>query len=80
MRKPEARNEQTVMCRMCGESFTEDDLRELRGFNEPYWCDGEMFICPDCWDSFRRMDLEEQMKTAISNEWKEVDHGTKHAD
>lgn len=63
--KTGARNEQTVVCRACGDRFTEDDLRELRGFNEPYWRDGEMFICPDCWDNFQWRDLDEQVKLLI---------------
>lgn len=65
MKKPETISEQTVVCRMCGDRFTEADLRELRGFNEPCWRDGEMFICPDCWDDFERMDLDDQAKLLI---------------
>lgn len=61
-----------VECVMCSETFTEDDLEELRGMGEQYHREDGCFLCPDCWDSFRRMDPEEQVKMAIMNGWKEV--------
>lgn len=66
--------EQTIECVMCGETFTEDDLTELREMGEAYHREEGCFLCPDCWDSFRRMDPEEQMKMAMVNGWKEAQH------
>ena len=65
-----------IECVMCGETFTETDLTELREMGEAYHREEGCFLCPDCWDSFRRMDPEEQMKMAIMNGWKEVNHET----
>lgn len=69
-----------VECVMCGETFTETDLTELQEMGEAYHREEGCFLCPDCWDSFRRMDPEEQVKMAVMNGWKEVNHGTKHTD
>lgn len=69
-----------IECVMCGETFTEDDLAELREIGEAYHREDGCFLCPDCLDSLRRMDPTEQLKMAIMNGWKEVDHGTKHTD
>jgi len=72
--------DQTIECVMCGETFIETDLTELRKMGEAYHREEGCFLCPDCWDSFQRMDPEEQARMAITNGWKEVDHGTEHAD
>lgn len=66
-----------VECVMCGETFTEDDLVELREMGEQYHREKSCFLCPDCWDSFRRMDPEEQVKMALVNGWKEAVHEEK---
>lgn len=66
--------EQTIECVMCGETFTEDDLTELLEMGEAYHREKGCFLCPDCWDSFRRMDPEEQVKMAMVNGWKEAQH------
>ncbi|MBQ3478177.1 MAG: Lar family restriction alleviation protein [Clostridia bacterium] len=66
--------EETVECIMCGETLTEDDLTELRDMGEQYHHEKGCFLCPDCWDCFRRMDPEEQIKMAVVNGWKEVAH------
>ena len=65
-----------IECVMCGETFTEDDLAELREIGEAYYREEGCFLCPDCWDSFRRMDPEEQVKMALVNGWKEVNRET----
>ena len=63
-----------VECVMCGETFTETDLTELREMGEVYHREKGCFLCPDCWDSFQRMDPEEQVKMALINGWKEAAH------
>lgn len=65
-----------VKCVMCGDTFTEADLAELREIGEAYHREKGCFLCPDCWDSFQRMPLEEQARVAITNGWKEVKHET----
>lgn len=68
--------EEAVECVMCGETFTEADLTELREMGEAYHREKGCFLCPDCWDSFQRMDPEEQVKMALVNGWKEVNRET----
>lgn len=61
-----------IECVMCGESFSEADLVDFREIGEAYHREEGCFLCPDCWDSFRRMDPEEQLKMAMVNGWKEL--------
>lgn len=61
-----------VECVMCGDTFTETELAELREMGEAYHHEEGCFLCPDCWDSFQRMDPEEQLKMAMVNGWKEL--------
>lgn len=49
-----------IVCRMCGEDFTEADLDDFRDMGEEYHWENGCFFCPDCWDTFNRMSLEEQ--------------------
>ena len=64
-----------VRCARCGDIFTTADLNELREMGETYYLEKGCFLCPDCWDNFKRMDPEDQVKVAITNGWKEVQHG-----
>lgn len=59
-----------VECMMCGEQYSADDLKELIDIGEQYICEDGCFLCPDCWDRFRRMAPEDQVKIAITNGWK----------
>lgn len=61
-----------IECVMCGETFTEADLVDLREMGEAYHREKGCFLCPDCWDRFQRMDPEEQLKMAMVNGWKEL--------
>lgn len=49
-------------CKSCGDTFTADDLREFREMGEAYHREKGCFLCPDCWDSFQRLPLEDQMQ------------------
>lgn len=69
-----------IECAMCGDTFTEADLKELDDMGERYHREDGCFLCPDCWDSFKRMDPEDQAKVAITNRWKEARHGPEHED
>jgi len=62
-----------IECVMCGDTFTETDLTGFREMGEAYHRDKRFFLCPDCWDAFRRMPLEEQARVAITDRWKEAD-------
>lgn len=55
-----------VRCARCGDIFTTADLNELREMGEAYYLEKGCFLCPDCWDAFQRMSLEEQAQAAIS--------------
>lgn len=76
MPNPELPVNGDIMCVICGETFTETDLAELREMGEAYHREEGCFLCPDCWDGFRRMDLEDQVKMALVNGWKEIRHET----
>ncbi len=54
-----------VRCARCGDIFTTADLNELREMGEAYYIEKGCFLCPDCWDVFQRMSLEEQAQAAI---------------
>lgn len=60
---------ETWTCKQCGERYTLIDLEELNEMGESYHCEEGCFLCPDCWDSFRRLPLEEQAKAALTNKW-----------
>ena len=50
-------------CLLCGDGYTEADLRRLRGLNEPYLLfrgKGGKFLCPTCYEEFVTMSSEEQ--------------------
>ena len=54
-----------VRCARCGDIFTTADLDELREMGEAYHLEKGYFLCPDCWDMFQQMHLEEQARAAI---------------
>lgn len=54
-----------VKCLMCHEDFSDDDLQEFAELGEKYHIESASFFCPDCWDSFQRLDLEDRMKILI---------------
>ena len=55
-------------CKMCGEEYSKADLRELRMMGDDY--NRFPFICPDCWDNFQRLDLEDQ-EALLMNDFEE---------
>ncbi len=63
-----------IECVMCGDTFTEADLAELREMGEAYHREKGCFLCPDCWDTFQRMPLEDRARVALTNGWREVQH------
>jgi len=50
-----------MKCALCGEQFTDDDLEDLMEMEETFHREGNYFICPDCYDDYRRMCLENQL-------------------
>lgn len=44
-------------CKMCGDVYSAEDLRELREMGEEY--NRKPFLCPDCFDEFNRLDSED---------------------
>lgn len=55
-------------CRFCGDVFTNEDLREFREMGEAYFRGEALFVCPDCYDAFSRLPLEDQAKEAMTIE------------
>lgn len=52
-------------CKMCGDVYSAEDLRELREMGEEY--NRKPFLCPDCFDEFNRMDSEDQMELLLND-------------
>lgn len=52
-----------MKCVKCGEVFTPDEIREWKECGDAY--SRQPFMCPDCYDRFQRMDLEEQFNDLI---------------
>ena len=48
-------------CMFCEEKFTGVELKELKEIGEKYARTKHGFICPDCYDNFGRLSLEEQL-------------------
>lgn len=49
-------------CLFCKEDYTDDDIKEMRGMGEEFYHDRNCFICPDCYDEFKRHDPNEQLE------------------
>lgn len=65
-RDKEAEAKAVKVCSKCGEEYSADDLAELRDMGEAY--SERPFMCPDCYDTFRRRDLEDQLESLIGKE------------
>ena len=72
-------------CLFCEDTYTKQDLAELDEMGEKYHLesDYEPFVCPDCFDDFQRLPLEEQLKAlseGVDYDWtKESDGDEKDA-
>lgn len=51
-----------IKCLFCEDTYTEQDLSELKDMGEKYHLESKQFVCPDCYDDLRRLPLEEQLK------------------
>lgn len=51
-------------CSVCGDRFTNEDIKELVEMGEPFHLDKDQFrlICPDCYDNLNRLSLERQFE------------------
>lgn len=58
-----------VVCCVCGERYSSDDLAELREMGDAYYLDLTVhpanFMCPDCWDDYNHMSAEEQLAVCM---------------
>lgn len=59
------RKQGIVLCCICGDEFTKDSLNEMKEWGEEFYSDGEVMICPDCYDNFMLKDPEEQVLDMI---------------
>ena len=50
-----------MKCALCGEQFTDEDFEEMMEMGEVFHRESNYFICPDCYDDYRRMSLEDQL-------------------
>ncbi len=48
------------VCAGCGDRYTEADIKELAECGERCFKGRGFFLCPDCYDAFTRLDLEDQ--------------------
>ncbi len=54
-----------MKCLLCGEQYTRKDIRELQEMGEQFHRDRNSFICPDCYDRYSSLSLEEQFKLLL---------------
>ncbi len=57
-----------MKCRICGEEFSRDDIRDLKDMHEEFFRKGQLFICPDCWDDLNHTDPEDQINFLLDGE------------
>jgi len=55
-----------MKCTRCGEKYTGEEVSEWRAEHEAF--SRSPFICPDCYDTLSRMDLEDQFNELIKPE------------
>ena len=63
----------SLQCLFCCEAYTVADIAELREMGETFYREGELFICPDCFDDWSRLDAEERQKALAQGkdyEWR----------
>lgn len=58
--------EKVHICTLCGDSFADADLAELKEMGEKFSVSQKGFICPDCLDDLSRKDPEEQIQILIN--------------
>mgnify|MGYP000977027167 CR=1 FL=1 len=61
-----------MKCLFCEDTYTEQDLRDLKELGETYHLEEKQFVCPDCYDDLQRLPLEEQLKALLQGgkyEW-----------
>ena len=52
-------------CLFCKDTYTEQDLEEVKAMGEKYHIEEQTFICADCYDDFKRLPLEEQVQALL---------------
>lgn len=63
-----------VKCLFCEDTYTADEITELKEMGEKMWKTQKEFVCPDCYDNLKRLPLEEQAKALLQGnkyEWEE---------
>ena len=50
---------------MCGEEFTDEEIEEMLSMGEKIYCETTGFVCPDCYDDYYRLVLEDQLIEAM---------------
>ena len=49
-------------CLFCKAAYADDDIKEMREMGDEFSHDSHCFICPDCYDRFKRRDPGEQLE------------------
>ena len=65
---PHPKEEDIIKCRICGDTFTPEDIDGMGEFGDPFYYESGVLICPDCYDSFSCLTLEDQMDT-LTKDW-----------
>ncbi len=60
--------EAIIKCRICGDTFTPDDIEGMREIGDPFHYENGALICPDCYDRFSHLTLEDQLHT-LTEDW-----------
>ena len=56
-----------MKCALCEEQFANDDLEEMKEMGKAFYHESNYFICPDCYDDYRRMCLEDQLSIVMES-------------
>ena len=56
-----------MFCLMCGDVWVGDDRLELIHTDEPFYINGDLFICPVCYPFFKSSDKKHQSKILHSH-------------
>lgn len=57
-----------MKCLMCNEEYSRQDISDLREMGEEFYRSCDCFICPDCYDHYSSLSLEEQTQLLLEQE------------
>lgn len=54
-----------MKCLFCEDTYTAQDIDEIKEIGESVYHTKTQFVCPDCYDDLQRLPLEEQLKALL---------------